>query len=412
VKSKKRRILAWALCAVAVVGAVAQLILWAISLAGLPTLNDAVEAFGWGLAMPVVFSVLAAMIIARQPGNRVGWLMMIVALALNNPVGVVLEQFPGPPAAMTPGLWLLLWLDGWSWIPVIFPVLLILLYFPTGQPPTPRWRWVGRLAVLMWIAFMIISAFAPEGGPINADWTVVNPVGFLSQEFIDGPFMVVWGIGLVAIALGSVASLVVRYRRAGSDERQQVKWLLFAGAFLAVFFTSFLFLSDTVLGGGWTNLLFALAILCIPIAIAIAIFRYRLWDLEVVVNRALIYGLLTTLLAGIFAAVIALVTEAGKQLLGEGSRAAGAAISAVIVAVVFQPLRTWIEAAVNRRFYPKEGGPGLRTGRGAAGVLGVPRSPDLAPYFDGARAQGSGDQEFGLLPHLRGRRVPSGAASR
>jgi hypothetical protein len=354
VQGRNKRILAWALCAVAVVGAIVQLILWAISLAGLPTFHDAVEAFGWGLTMPVVFSVLAALIIARQPGNRVGWLMMIVALALNNPANMLVEQLSGPPAAMTPGLWLLLWLDGWSWIPVIFPILLTPLFFPTGTPPTPRWRWVGRLAVLMWIAFMVISAFAPEGGPINADWTMVNPVGFLSQESINGPFMVVWGIGLVATTLGSVVSLFVRYRRAGTDERQQIKWLLFAGAFLASFYTAGLFLPDAVVGSGWWNLLFVFAILGIPIAIAIAIFRYRLWDLEVVVNRALIYGLLTTLLAGIFAAGIALITEAGKQLLGEGSRAAGAAISALIVAVVFQPLRTWIEAAVNRRFYPKK----------------------------------------------------------
>lgn len=353
-KSKRKRILAWALCAVVVVGAFVELILWASHLAGLPTLYDAVEALGWGLAMPVVFSVLAGLIIARQPGNRVGWLMMIVALALNNPVGLFLNQLSGPPAAMTPELWLLLWLDGWSWVPVIFPVLLTPLYFPTGQPPTPRWRWVGRLAVLLWIAFMVISAFAEEVGPINSDWKMANPVGFVSQEFLNGPFIVVWGLGLVAIALGSVASLFVRYRRSGSDERQQIKWLLFAGAFLAVFYTVGLFFPDTVLGSGWSNLLFVLAILCIPIAIAIAIFRYRLWDLEVVVNRALIYGLLTTLLAGIFAAGIALITEAGKQLLGEGSRAAGAAISALIVAVFFQPLRTWIEGGVNRRFYPKK----------------------------------------------------------
>jgi MFS family permease len=347
------RILAWVLCAVVVVGAVAQLILWATNLVGLPTLDDAVEAFGWGLAMPVVFSVLAALIIARQPGNRVGWLMMIVALALNNPVGQFLNQLSGPPAAMTPGLLLLLWLESWSWVPVIFPILLTPLFFPTGQPPTPRWRWVGRLAVLMWIAFMVVSPFAEETGPINADWTMANPMGFLSQEFFEA-FLIVWGIGLVAITLGSVVSLFVRYRRAGSDERQQIKWLLFAGVFLASFYTIGLFLPDAVNGSGWWNLLFVLAILCIPSAISIAIFRYRLWDLEVVVNRALIYGLLTTLLAGIFAAVIALVTEAGKQLLGEGSKAVGAAFSALVVAIVFQPLRTWIEAAVNKRFYPKK----------------------------------------------------------
>jgi hypothetical protein len=357
-RNGRRRILAWALCAVAVGGGIVNLTVTAIRLAGPPTLSEAAQDVVLGLMIPVVFSVLAALIIARQPGNRVGWLMMIVALALTNPAVVfldTLDMLPGPPAAMTPGVWLLLWLSGWSWIPLIFPVLLLPLFFPTGQPPTPRWRWVGRLAVLMWITFMVLWALAPEIGPINADWTMANPVGFIPQAFYDGPlFSIGWGIGLVTVTLGSVASLFVRYRRAGSDERQQIKWLLFAGAFLAVFYTLSVFLPDPAYGTAWWSWLFYLGILCIPIAIAVAVFRYRLWDLEVVVNRALIYGLLTAVLAGIFAGGISLITEAGKQLLGEGSRAAGAAISAVIVAAVFQPLRSWIEAAVNKRFYPKK----------------------------------------------------------
>ncbi|MFN2291594.1 MAG: hypothetical protein ACK2UC_10425 [Anaerolineae bacterium] len=354
-RSRKRHILAWGLCTVVVGGGIAHLIVRAIHLAGPLSFSEVANDLLFGLLIPVVFSVPAALIIARQPGNRVGWLMMIVALAAANPATVFLETLSGPPAAMTPGLWLALWLDGWSWVPIIFPVLLLPLYFPTGRPPTPRWRWVGRLAVLMWIAFVAIGSFAEEIGPSNADWMMANPVGFISQKFWEGPlFSAVWGIGLVAIAVGSVASLFVRYRRAGTDERQQIKWLLFVGAFLAVFYALSVFLPDPAYGTAWWGVLFILSILCIPIAITVAIFRYRLWDLEVVVNRALIYGLLTTLLAGIFAAGIPLITEAGKQLLGEGSKAAGTAISALIVAVVFQPLRTWIEAEVNKRFYPKK----------------------------------------------------------
>jgi hypothetical protein len=91
-----------------------------------------------------------------------------------------------------------------------------------------------------------------------------------------------------------------------------------------------------------------------PIAIAIAIFRYRLWDLDVVINRALIYGPLTTVMAGVFAMVIALTTELTKEALGDQSKALGAAISAVIVAVVFQPLRDRIEAFVDKHFYPRK----------------------------------------------------------
>jgi hypothetical protein len=133
-------------------------------------------------------------------------------------------------------------------------------------------------------------------------------------------------------------------------ERQQIRWLLLAGiAFFIVYVVGFALGEEDV---WWIDLMFILGILGMPLAIANAIFRYRLWDLEVVVNRALIYGLLTTLLAGLFAAVIAVVTELSGDFVGDGSRALGAATSALVVAVVFQPLRAWIEGWVNRRFYP------------------------------------------------------------
>ncbi|HSB90382.1 MAG TPA: hypothetical protein VLD63_10205 [Anaerolineales bacterium] len=355
-RGRRARTLAWGLCAVAILSAVGQLILWAARLNGPPTVDDAGQHLFWGLAFPVVFSILAAMIVARQPANRVGWLMMVVALAtapLGLALDLVLGQLSGPPAVLTTAQWLALWISGWSWIPVIFPIFLIPLFFPTGSPPTPRWRWVAWLAYGMWVAFLVLSAL---GADIQyADWTMVNPIGILPAGFWDGGFMAVWGAGLLTTLSGSIASLVVRYRRAGTGERQQIKWLLLAGAAFTIVYAVGLFASDAPTSArGWADLLFPISILAFPAAITIAIFRYRLWDLEVVVNRAVIYGLLTTLLAGIFAAVIAVITEAGKDLLGEGSRALGAAISALTVAVVFQPLRTWIEAWVNRRFYPEK----------------------------------------------------------
>lgn len=353
-KSRRARIIAWGLCAIAVVSGVVHVLLVAGNETRLRDPVTATEALFFGLILPAVFSVLAALIIARQPANRVGWLMMIVALAINSPVGILLERLSAPPATMTAGLWLLLWLDGWSWIPFIFPIFLIPLYFPTGQPPSPRWRWIAWLALGMWAFLMTAGAFSREIGPLDADWTLPNPIGLIPDSFWEGPFIIAWGIGLLTTVIASVVSLFVRYRRADSGERQQIKWLLFAGAFFALIYSVALPLSDQAMTEFWFSLLFLLSVLGIPIAIAVAIFRYRLWDLEVVVNRAVIYGLLTTLLAGLFAAVIAVITEAGKDLLGEGSRAAGAAISALIVAVVFQPLRTWIENGVNRRFYPEK----------------------------------------------------------
>jgi hypothetical protein len=351
---KRSTIIAWALAGVAITGNLVYLALWLARLSGPPTLFEWVEAVGWGLALPLVFSLLAALIIIRQPGNRVGWLMMIVPLALTSPFDLIMGQLSGPPQTMTLGLWLLFWLSGWSWIPVIFPLFLIPLYFPTGDLPSPRWKWVPRLALSLWILFLFLSAFVSEGGPVNADWTVPNPIGFIQSEFVEGPFLILWGIGLLTVLGASVVSLFRRYRRAASTERQQLRWLLFAGGFFLVIYAFTLFATNEWLESGWQNLIFVLSILGMPIAIALAIFRYRLWDLEVVVNRALIYGPLTTLLAGTFAMVIALTTELTKEALGDQSRALGAALSAVIVAVVFQPLRDRIETFVDRRFYPRK----------------------------------------------------------
>jgi MFS family permease len=359
-KNKRVGILAWSLCGVAIVGSLIQLALWATRLSGPPILFDVVEAVGWGLAMPVVFSILAALIIARQPGNRVGWLMMIVALALNTPVELIVGLIQVPPETMTFGLWLLFWLSGWSWIPVIFPVFLIPLYFPTGHLPSPRWKWVSRLAIGLWILFMLLGAFITQTGPVNADWTVANPVGFIPYEVINGPYLIAWGIGLMTVLGASVVSLFMRYRRGASLERQQIRWLLVAGGFFLLVYGLTYFASDLWLDSGWQNPLFVLSILGMPVAIAIAIFRYRLWDLDVVINRALIYGPLTTLLAGTFAMVIALTSELTKEALGDQSRALSAAVSAVVVAVIFQPLRSRIEKGVDTRFYPTK--EGLATG--------------------------------------------------
>ena len=102
------------------------------------------ETLGLRLIIPGTFSILAALILQRQPDNRVGWLMMVVALGTVNPAPLLIEQFYPAPETLTPGLFFLVWLDGWSWIPFIFPIFLIPLHFPTGRPPSSRWNWVAR----------------------------------------------------------------------------------------------------------------------------------------------------------------------------------------------------------------------------------------------------------------------------
>jgi hypothetical protein len=301
----------------------------------------------------VVFSVLAALIIARQPRNRVGWLLLLPALSAAIPIEANLAT---PPAALTPGLWLLLWYDDWSWIPVIFAIFLIPLHFPTGRPPSPRWNWVNQLALGMWLFFILSTAFLDRIGPLNYDWTIRNPIGFIPLESVESSFLIVWGIGLVTISSASVASLVVRYRRAQAGERQQIKWLLYAGILFVIVYPVTYVLSDSEATGfarGWVDIIFLLSILAIGGAIAIAILRYRLFDIDVLIRRTLVYGALTALLALVYFGGVTLV----QILLSAVSRQQSAiaiVISTLAIAALFNPLRRWIQDIIDRRFYRKK----------------------------------------------------------
>lgn len=351
---KRVRFLAWGLLGITIVGAILELVDGLLHFDGSPSFYDLVESFGWGLVIPIVFSVLGALIIVRQHNNRVGWLLMVVALTAVNPAPGLLERYT-VPAKLSPGLWLLLWIDTWGWVPPIFSFFLIPLYFPTGRPPTRRWNWVSRMALVMGLIFLGLAAFGEKIGEENPGLTFDNPIGFIDGATLNGPILTVWIILLVSLAISCAASLFFRYRKSDGAGRQQIKWLLYAVGFFVLVYIG-LILSNPFDSGqnGWMDLIFVLAVLATPVAIAIAIFRYRLWDLDVVVNRALVYGPLTTILAGIFAILIAVTTVLTKQLFGDQSKALGAAISAVAVAVIFQPMRDGIQAWVDKRFYPRK----------------------------------------------------------
>lgn len=353
-KQRRAKFIAWGLAGIVVAASVAKLIIWVAALDGAPNLFDLVQGVGWGLAIPATFSVLAALIIARLPDNRVGWLMMIVGLALTSPTGFLLDTLP-TPNSLTLGLWLLLWVDGWSWTVTILPIFLIPLHFPTGKVMPGRWKWVLHAAVGLWVSLMVGVALSSNFGPQDGSWSFANPIGFVSDQVANGPILSGFGVVLIGTISASVASLFVRFRHSEGAERQQIRWLLLAGALLVAAYV-FIFITgpDNVELTGIQNLVLALSILSIPIAIAVAIFRYRLWDLDVVINRALVYGPLTTLLAGVFAVMIAISSVLARQIFGTQSQALGAAVSAVVVAVIFQPLRARVQAFVDERFYPQK----------------------------------------------------------
>ncbi len=310
----------------------------------------------WNL-FPMVFAFLAALIIAHRPRNLTGWLLMLPAMgfALGNPADVFLGSLASVPAAPTLAYLLVVWYDSWYWLFLVIPLLLIPLVFPTGSPISRRWQWVFVAVVGLGVFAMLLMTFSQEIGPPEATWTVQNPLGFISTQllgFITPPLVL--GLGLLSILC--VASIFVRFRQASAVERAQIKWLLYACGLFVAAYAPLLVLNvgtEEWLSTDLLNLLFVLSILTIPAAISIAILRYRLFDIDIIIRRTLQYSLLTGLLALFYFGGILLLQSIFHALTGEDSQFA-IVISTLGIAALFSPLRLRVQAFIDRRFYRKK----------------------------------------------------------
>ena len=343
---------AWTLCIAIVLASVIQTIIAVSAYSEPPSLVEIRETIFWGLALPVVFSILAALIISQQPYNRIGWLLMLPAIT----VAISPEQhLSTPQTELTPTLWLMLWFDTWSWIPIIFSIFLIPLHFPTGRPPSRRWNILNGLALAMWIIFMVLVALDETISPLNYDWRLPNPIGSLPLEVLWDLFDALWGIGLAILAIGCFLSLLVRYRRAKAVERQQIKWLFFAAAIFTTVYVFLIPFSDNaeVISGGVFTLLLPLSILSLPIAITIAILRYQLFDIDIIIRKTIVYTLLTALLALVYFGSVILLQTVFENVSGRQSTIS-ITISTLIIAALFAPLRRRIQVTIDRRFYRRK----------------------------------------------------------
>jgi hypothetical protein len=295
-----------------------------------------VEALG-AIGAPI----LGAFIVWRRPGNRYGWVWCVFGLALA--VGGAAQAYevwalyvaPFQPGGLE-AAWLAMVMQ-----PLTFGLVpLVLLLFPEGRPPTPRWRPLVWATLVVCAAWTLATVVAPGflGMPNPIFW-LPGPPGEVAVVLADR----LWWVNLLFTALGAL-SVLARYRRARGRERQQVKWLAYV---VVPLLASLMVLVRWELIGLLGAVYIAAVLWAIYLAIGIAVLRHHLYDIDRLINRTLVYGLLTVLLALVYASGVFLL---GRLLNPGGESALAVAASTLAVAALFQPLRRRVQTAVDRRF--------------------------------------------------------------
>jgi hypothetical protein len=294
------------------------------------------------------FMVVGAVIVAHRPGNVIGWIFS--AIGLLAATGTLAMEYAAyayvtRPGSLPAAIWAAWYQQQW-WIPMLALVFVATpMLFPTGRLPSARWRPVAAVAAVVAAALELLVALQPTIRLQDENYRVDNPIGLAGIP--DPETSAVGGAlaGLLsACIVAAVISLVMRFRRSGGVERQQLKWVTYAGALLLLTIPVGAYLPAAI-----GDALFGLLIAFVPVAAGIAILRYRLYDIDRLINRTLVYGLLTAMLGLIYAAAVLVL----GQLFGGVSRdppswaVAGATLAA---AALFQPARRRIQAVVDRRF--------------------------------------------------------------
>jgi len=321
------------------------------------------------VAMIIGYGTVGAFIVARTAGNTIGWLMMVAAGAYVL-TGLTSEYatyaYVTSPGSV-PGGELAAWLSNWLFLVVFAAILILVVLFPTGRPPSPRWRYLPAATIVVFGLGLLgtilrtgpIEVGTDAGGP---GVKVPNPTGVEGlQRFLDLTLPVV-GILAIAVSLLATASLVIRFRRATGDERQQIRWLAYVAAISVVLFAATLVSSIGLQANqsSAVNDVFVYGFLvCIgigvPWAAGVAILKYRLWDLDVVLKKAAVAAVLVIL---IVVAGFVLLGIVGGIVVGPLSDNPGAMLLAgLALGLLFWPLRRVARLIADRLVYGRRATP-------------------------------------------------------
>jgi hypothetical protein len=331
--------LAWSVCGLTVV-----LIACTVALAFLNRSEVRAVIFPLGVTLCAVVGGLVA---SRRPANPVGWFFLGIGGCMA--ITIVAAEYA---TYGLPGAQAMAWLQSWLWVPGVMLLLCFLpLYFPNGRLVSRRWRWVVRLALFSCVTGAALFALRPGQMPYMG---VDNPLGIEALRSVSDLLEPVYLALYFFLWFASAASLVVRFRRSGSLERQQIKWLAFAALAVPVWF-----LTNAPIEAAVPNLFQVVDALIfsavIPVTAGVAILRYRLYDIDVVINRTLVYGSLTAMLVALYWGGVATIQVIFRALTGQEQQPQLAiVVSTLVIAALFNPLRRRIQGFIDRRFYRRK----------------------------------------------------------
>jgi hypothetical protein len=293
------------------------------------------------------YATLGALIVSRRPGNIIGWIFLGFGL------GIGLQLLSGQYAAVAlssetlPSGAVAAWLSTLVQISVLLSLQFLVLLFPTGKLPSPHWRplvWIAGTAVVVFV-----GAVALKPGPmIEGYGTVPNPFGLEAAAMVVGMLGDIGGVTALACFVATIFSLIVRFYGSRGDERLQLKWFVYA--------TTLGFLAIGLSGEGIIGeVVWILAPLSLPVSAGIAVLKYRLYDIDVLINRTLVYGALTGILVAVYFGAVT-TTQAIFRALTEQVQQSQLAVvvSTLVIAALFNPLRRRTQSFIDRRFYRRK----------------------------------------------------------
>jgi signal transduction histidine kinase len=315
--------------------------------------EDFVLIYG-GIALVLGYGGVGALMASRRPGNAIGWLFCATATVFA--LSAFADEFvtrglaTGSMALVIP----IAWLQSWLFVLALESIPLVLVLFPDGRPPSRRWRllvWaISGLTILAVLGFVL----SPNGLETPERFHLENPTAIEPLEPLADVFLTVGGIGSLVAALAALTALVLRFRRSSGDERQQIRWLAYVGiAALVLMVGTFATESNVAVNNVFFFLFFVVLAIGVPAAIGVAILKYGLYEIDVVIRRTLVFGTLAAFITGVYVTVVVVI---GAQATDSDSLAPSL-VATAIVAALFQPIRRRVTKLANRLVFGRRAEP-------------------------------------------------------